>query len=111
MNGPKKLALFKVLLTSSAAIWLENLPATTLNSWENVKAAFETRYNPPGFMKYKHANDLYNKKQGSMSVDDFCAQMQRLAREVGAPEDMLRFAVINGFNLCLIHISEPTRPY
>ena len=25
MNGPKKLALFKVLLTSSAAIWLENL--------------------------------------------------------------------------------------
>jgi len=98
MNGPKKLALFKVLLTSSAAIWLENLPATTLNSWENVKAAFETRYNPPGFMKYKHANDLFNKKQGSMTVDDFCAQMQRLAREVGAPEDMLRFAVINGFN-------------
>jgi len=41
-----------------------------------VKAAFETRYNPPGFMKYKHANDLFNKKQGSMSVDDFCAQMQ-----------------------------------
>ena len=99
MNGAKKLALFKVLLTSSAAIWLENLPATTTNSWENVKAAFETRYNPRGFLKYKHANDLFNKKQGSMSVDDFCAQMQRLAREVGAAEDMLRFAVINGFNL------------
>jgi len=98
MNGAKKLALFKVLLTSSAAIWLENLPATTTNSWENVKAAFETRYNPPGFLKYKHANDLFNKKQGSMTVDDFCAQMQRLAREVGAVEDMLRFAVINGFN-------------
>ena len=47
MNGAKKLALFKVLLTSSAAIWLENLPAAALNSWENVKAAFETRYNPP----------------------------------------------------------------
>jgi len=98
MNGAKKLALFKVLLTSSAAIWLENLPATTINSWEKVKAAFETRYNPPEFLKYKHANDLFNKKQGSMSVDDFCAQMQRLAREVGAAEDMLRFAVINGFN-------------
>ena len=68
------------------------------SSWENVKAAFETRYNPPGFLKYKHANDLFNKKQGNMSVDDFCAQMQRLAREVGAAEDMLHFAVINGFN-------------
>jgi len=98
MNGAKKLALFKVLLTSSTAIWLENLPATTTNSWENVKAAFETRYNPPGFLKYKHANDLFNKKQGSMTVDDFCAQMQRLVREMGAAEDMLRFAVINGFN-------------
>jgi len=98
MNGAKKLALFKVLLTSSAAIWLENLPAATTNSWENVKAAFETRYNPPGFLKYKHANDLFNKKQENMSVDDFCAQMQHLAREVGAAEDMLRFAVINGFN-------------
>ena len=31
MNGAKKLALFKVLLTSSAGIWLENLPPTTTN--------------------------------------------------------------------------------
>jgi len=40
MNRAKKLALFKVLLTSSAAILLENLPRATTNSWENVKAAF-----------------------------------------------------------------------
>jgi len=33
-----------------------------------------------------------------MSVDDFCAKMQRLANEVGVDELMLRFAVINGLN-------------
>jgi len=33
-----------------------------------------------------------------MSVDDFCAKVQRLANDVGADELMLRFAVINGLN-------------
>jgi len=48
-------------------------------------------------MNYQHANDLFNKKQGDMSVD-FCAKMQRLANEVGADDLMLRFTVINGLN-------------
>ena len=33
-----------------------------------------------------------------MSVEDFCAKMQRLSKDVGADENMLRFAVINGLN-------------
>ena len=33
-----------------------------------------------------------------MSVEDFCGKMQRLAKDVGADENMLRFAVINGLN-------------
>jgi len=49
-------------------------------------------------MKYQHANDLFNKKQGDMSVDDFCAKMQGLANDVGADDVMLCFAVINGLN-------------
>ena len=56
----KKMALFKVLLTGSAAMWLDGLPATSTNNWANMKTAFETRYNPPGFMKYQYANDLFN---------------------------------------------------
>ena len=63
-----------------------------------MKSAFETRYNPPGFMKYQHAIDFFNMKQNGMSVEDYCAKMQRLARDVGADENMLRFAVINGLN-------------
>jgi len=61
-----------------------------------MKTAFETRYNPPGFMKYQYANDLFNTKQGDSSVDDFCAKMPKLGREVNASVEMLHFAVING---------------
>jgi len=97
-NADKKMALFKVLLVDSAAVWYDSLPAANTDTWAHVKTAFETRYDPPDFMKYQHANDLFNKKQGDMSVDDFCAKMQRLANEVGADDLMLHFAVINGLN-------------
>ena len=97
-NADKKMALFKVLLVDSAAVWYDSLSDDNTDTWAHVKMAFETRYNPPEFMKYQHANDLFNKKQGDMSVDDFCAKMQRLANEVGADDLMLRFAVINGLN-------------
>jgi len=90
------MALFKVLLTGSAALWLDGLPAASTNNWANMKPAFETRYNPPGFMKYQYANDLFNTKQGDSSVDDFCVEMQRLGREVNASEEMLHFAVNSG---------------
>ena len=80
----RKMALFKVLLVGSAALWLDSLPAASTNNWANMKAAFETRYNPPGFMKYQYANDLFNIKQGDSSVDDFCTKMQRLGREVNS---------------------------
>jgi len=90
------MALFKVLLTDSAAVWYDSLTNASTNTWVNLKAAFETRYNPPEFMKYRHANDLFNTKQGETSVDHFCAKMQRLAKEVEADENMLHYAVING---------------
>jgi len=90
------MALFKVLLVDSAAVCYDILVDNSINTWVNLKAAFETRYNPPEFMKYQFANDLFNAKQGDSSIDDCCAKIQRLAREVSANDDMLRFAVING---------------
>jgi len=68
------MALFKVLFVDSAVLWFDGLPATSTNNWANMKAAFETRYKPPGFMKYQYANDLFNTKQRDSSVDDFCAK-------------------------------------
>jgi len=73
-----------VLLTESAAVWFYSLRQDTQYDWPSLKTAFLARYTTPKFMKYKHANKLFNFKQGDRSVDDFCAYMQNLAREVEA---------------------------
>ena len=91
-------ALFKVLLAESAAVWFDSLQQATQNDWQLLKAAFLARYTTPEFLKYKHANELFNSKQGDRSVDDFCAYMQNLAREVEADEHMLCYVVLNGLN-------------
>ena len=93
----KTKALFRVVLTDSAAVWYDSLASTVTDDWDQTKEAFKARYTTPEFMKYQHANELFNTKQADSSVDDYCAKMQRLAREVGADETMLRFAVINGY--------------
>jgi len=91
-------ALVNVLLTEIAAVWLDSLQEATQNDWTQLKTAFLARYATPEFMKYKHANELFNFKQGDRSVDDFCAYMQNLAREVDADDRMLCYAVLNGLN-------------
>ena len=50
-------ALFKVLLTESAAVWFDSLQQGTQNDWTSLKTAFLARYTTPEFMKYKHANE------------------------------------------------------
>ena len=95
-NADRKMAYFRVLLTGSAATWYDSLSGEPVANWNNLKAAFKARYLTPGFMKFKSANDLFNSKQGSATIDDFVADMQRLGRQVGAPEDMLRYAILNG---------------
>jgi len=95
-DGDKTKALFKVLLTECAAVWFESLEVAIQNDWTQLKAAFLAHHATPEFMKYKHANELFNSKQGDRSVDDFCAYMQNLAREVNADDHMLRYALLNG---------------
>jgi len=89
-------ALFKVLLRDSATIWLQSLKPDMVNNWTNLQQAFKGRYMMASFLKYKHASKLFNKKQNNKSVDDFCVQMQHLAKQVNADEQTLQFAVLNG---------------
>jgi len=97
-NDERSKALFKVLLTESAAVWFDSLQQDTQTDWPSLKTAFLARFTTPEFMKYKHANELFNSKQGDRSADDFCAYMQNLVREVEADEHMLIYAAMNGLN-------------
>jgi len=95
-SSAKILALFKVLMTSLAATWLDSLSDDIRNDWGVLRDCFLTRYTTPEFLNYKNAHELFNSKQGTKSVDDFYACMQRIAKRVGADNTMLRFAVLNG---------------
>jgi len=75
-DKPKTKALFRIVLIDSAALWFDSLTADVQNDWGQLKAAFLARHTTPEFMKYKHANGLFNCKQDTKSVDDFCAYMQ-----------------------------------
>jgi len=77
-------------------VWFDSLEVAIQQDWTQLKAAFLARYTTPEFMKYKHATELFNSKQDERSVDDFCAYMPNLAREIKADEHMLCYAVING---------------
>ena len=50
-NEVKTMDLFKLLLSGSAATWLESLSGDSLASWNNLREAFLTRYTTPAFMK------------------------------------------------------------
>jgi len=95
-NDVKAKALFKVLLTDLAVVWLKSVDLDKANNWAALQQAFKTRYMTASFLKYQHAGKLFNKKQNKESVDDFCAQTQHLAKQVGADDQMLRFSVLNG---------------
>ena len=92
-------ALFKVMLVDTAAEWFDSLQQGTQDNWGNLKTAFLTRYTTPEFMKYKHAHELFNHKQENKSVDDYLAHMTRLAKQINATDDMLRYA-------CLLYTSD-----
>lgn len=94
----KQLNLFAVLLKENAANWLDSLPETSTDCFDNLMAAFTARYQSPESIKFKCANELFTKKQADgESVDEYVAEMRKLARLISVDDSLLQLAVINGF--------------
>jgi len=95
-NENKTRTFFQKLMVGSAANWLDSLDDGTRNNWGALKDALLARYTTPEFLNYKNAQLLFNCKQYGRSVDDYCAHIQRIAKQIGADDRMLRFSVLNG---------------
>ena len=63
----KQLALCKVLLTGSAAIWLDTSDET--NSMASFKTKFNKRHKTPEIIKYRSAKEIFSRRQR----EDECA--------------------------------------
>jgi len=96
LTAEKQFAMLKVLLAGQAGLWLEGLPTEKKNSLTTLKASFEATYIKPLYMKYRSAKDIFTRKQGDERVDDYIAHVQRLARNIGADDNMTMYAIING---------------
>jgi hypothetical protein len=96
-DADKKLNLLAVLLTDAAGDWFESLPDSSKTSYDNLRAAFASRYQSTDTIKFKCAAEIFTRKQGeTQSVDDYVTQMCKLAKLCSADENILKFAIING---------------
>ena len=97
-QGPKSLALFKVLLIGNAAMWLDTLSQKTSADFDRFTRAFTERYEIPEVMKFKSAKEIFSRRQQvGESVDDYVAAIRRLARIIQVDDKVTQYAVLNGF--------------
>ena len=97
MSDAKKLALIKVLLIHHAGVWLESLDFANIANFTAFKTLFNERFKAPEMMKFKAAKEMFTKKQGEReSVDTFIESMRKLAKDIGADDNMTIFAILAG---------------
>ena len=79
LNDEKQFALFKVLLSGQAGLWLEGLPANKKDTWANMKTSFETTYRKPILMKYRCGKEIFSRRQlEGETVDDYVAYITEM---------------------------------
>lgn len=92
----KTLNLLTVLLKDSASDWVDSLPDSEKDTIAALRASFEKRYMSPESVKYKCAQELFTRKQCDETADDYITDMRKLASQIKATDDILRYAIMNG---------------
>lgn len=99
-DNEKKLHLFAVHLIDQAGDWLDALPAAAKDTYAQLEAAFQGRYQAPDAVKYRSAIEVFGRKQSSTETsDDYVTAMRNSAAliSIGPNEPALLYSVINGF--------------
>jgi len=96
-NQDKSLGLMRVLLTGTAALWLDTLKSTQAVSLKETAEAFEERYKTPEIARYKSAKEIFTRRQREdENVDDYVSIMKKLAKKIEADDKLTRYAILNG---------------
>ena len=94
--APEQLRLAKVMLTDVAQDWAEECdpqPAT-FAEWESQ---FRQHFIQPAVLRFRHAHDIFSKKQQpTESVDDYAIRMRSLAKRVDIDSMALLYAFVAG---------------
>jgi len=82
---------------------LDELPDATVGDPDRLCRAFSEHYQTPEILKFKNAKKIFLKKQGEcQSVDDYIAEMRKLAQKINADEKLICYAVLTGLKNFLV---------
>jgi len=108
----EQLNLFAVLLRDEASDWFDNLETAVRAAWPTLKEAFEQRFQDSELLRWRKANDLWQRVQGAEeSVDTYITAVKKLAKAIGVQGEQLRYAIQRGLRpQILSHViqSQPT---
>jgi len=99
MTDAAALQLFKLLLTDSAADWLESVPPRDKLSMKALLKAFKERFAASDIFRWQQASAIFARQQGAAEpVDTYITDVLNLAKKVPITDDnLIRFALIKGF--------------
>jgi len=99
MSDDDALQLFKLLLTDSAADWLESLEDAVKRSSAAVTAKFLERFASSEVVRWQKASEIFSRQQGPQEkVDTFITDILNLAKRVPIEDQtIIRFALLKGF--------------
>jgi len=103
--------LFKVLNVGSAGNLLETLGENVRGDLYALQRAFNERYQTPEIVKYKTANEIFNRRQQEgENVDDYIASMRKLSKVIETDDKLTRYAILNGLRPVLASYVTQQKP-
>jgi len=99
LSDDEALQLFKLLLSDTAADWLESLDEADKRSTRSISKCFLNRFETSEVYRWKQASEIFTRQQGpTESVDIFITDVLNLAKRVPIDDQkIIRFALLKGF--------------
>ena len=95
----ERLRLLVVLLQDEAPYWYDSLEAAIRASWAVLKDAFEQRFQHSELLRYRKANDLWQRVHGvGENVDSYVTAVKKLAKATDVQGEQLCYAVQRGLH-------------
>ena len=103
LNEHAKFNFLAVLLRDGASDWLDTLEDTVKGNWNQLKTAFQSRFQESDLLRWQRARDTWAMEQAAgQSVDSYVTAMRKLAKNLNIQGEQLRFAIQRGLRPALL---------
>lgn len=97
-DNARRLRLFPRLLESVAKNWFEDLEEDVQDNWDQLRAAFEGKFNAPDAKMSRYRQLRQRRQKKDESVEEYIKSMQKLGSSLGKAEQDLIYSIIEGLS-------------